>query len=141
MPQQPMGGTVVRISYEATNAQNVVTTGSVELPVLVYHRNFTADAGYHYVLLFHRDSLGQPTQRPFRTAMAAASGGKYVYTFTKVPAGRYEITAGSDINGNNFIGDLPDAKGDYPILGRKSEIVVGGSHVRGLDFTTGYYLY
>ena len=51
------------------------------------------------------------------------------------------IIAGSDLNGNDSIIDAPDAKGDYPYLGRPVEINVGGSHIQGLDFTSGYNLY
>jgi serine protease len=67
--------------------------------------------------------------------------GVYRYRINRVPPGRYVIIAGSDLNSNNSINDTPDAKGDYPYLGRPVEIVVGGGYIQGLDFTSGYNLY
>jgi serine protease len=131
----------VSIAYEATNSQNTVTTGTLDLPVIVYSQRFIADAGYHYVLLFKADSLDLAEPQALRGVGVPVSDGVYRYRLNQVPPGRYVISAGSDLNSNDFLGDIPDAKGDYPYLGRPAEIVVGSSHVQGLDFTSGYNLY
>jgi serine protease len=141
LPQQPSVGAIVSIAYEATNSQNTVTTGTLDLPVIVYSQRFIADAGYHYVLLFKADSLDLAEPQALRGVGVPVSDGVYRYRLNQVPPGRYVISAGSDLNSNDFLGDIPDAKGDYPYLGRPAEIVVGSSHVQGLDFTSGYNLY
>ncbi len=141
LPEQPSVGAIVSINYEATNAQNIVTPGTLDLPVIVYSQKFIANAGYHYVLLYRVDSLDQENPPVFRQVGVPIADGVYRYWINQVPPGHYVITAGSDLNNNDSLRDIPDAKGDYPFLGRPAEIVVGGSHIQGLDFTSGYNLY
>ncbi|MGD8939301.1 MAG: S8 family serine peptidase, partial [Gammaproteobacteria bacterium] len=141
LPSQPSVGAIVSFAYEATNAQNIVTTGTLDLPVIVYSQRFVANAGYHYVQLFAADSFDPAQGQVLREIGVAAADGQYRYRINRVPPGRYVIIAGSDLNGNDSIIDAPDAKGDYPYLGRPVEINVGGSHIQGLDFTSGYNLY
>ncbi|WP_455211796.1 S8 family serine peptidase [Kaarinaea lacus] len=140
-PQQPSIGWIVNINYNATNAQNVDTTGTLDLPVMVYAQSFVANASYHYVLLIDMDLLEQDAPYFYREIGVPISNGQYQYRFDQVPDGRYVIVAGSDLNGNEYIRDLPDAKGDYPYLGRPVEILVGNNHIQGLDFVSGYNLY
>jgi serine protease len=141
LPLQPSAGTLVTIDYQATNAQNVVTTGSVDLPVLVYSQSFSADAGYLYIYLTRTDQLDQSDPVALRSVGVAVADGSYRYTLNRVPSGSYVITAGSDLNKNAIAGDLPDAKGAYPFWGRMAVIEVGGNNISGLDFTSGYDLY
>lgn len=130
LPAQATNGTIVSVSYQATDTQGVVTSGSMDLPVLVYSQSFTSDAGYQYIMLYNAETFDQPAPYPLRTVSVPLSSGQYQYSLTQVPAGRYVITSTSDLN-YNFITDRPDAEGS-------TEIEVGGSDMQGLDFTTGY---
>jgi serine protease len=141
LPSQPSAGTLVTFDYQKTDAQNVVTTGSTEIPVLVYTQSFTADTGYLYVQLLPVNTLNEAFPLPLRAVGVQVSSGQYRYSLNRVPSGRYVITAGSDLNNNDYLSDRPDAKGDYPFLGHPSIIDVGGGDIQGLDFTSGYNLY
>jgi len=141
LPVQPSVGAILAVTYQATDAQNNATTGTLELPVMVYTQRFVADAGYHYVLLYDVGAFESAQPKAFRGDQVPLSDGKYFYRFNNVPPGLYVISAGSDLNSNDLLSDIPDAKGDYPYLGRHVEISVGGNSIRGLDFSTGYNSY
>jgi serine protease len=138
LPQQASAGALLTVTYQTTDAQNNVSNGTREIPVIVYSRSFTADAGYQYILLY--DVTAPAGSQAFRTVGVAAAGGRYQYTLDQVPPGTYTITTGSDLNNNDSVSDKADSKGDYPYLGRRAEIAVGSDNIRGLDFSTGYSL-
>jgi hypothetical protein len=108
---------------------------------LAYSQNFSADTGYLYVYLVPAAVLDDPEPFALRGVGVAVADGQYRYSFSRVPSGSYVITTGSDINYNDSVGDLPDAKGAYPFLGRMAVIEVGDNDISGLDFTSGYDLY
>lgn len=135
-PGQPTVGTILMIDYVATDAQQVQTSGTIDLSVIVYQQVFQSDAGYQYVLL----RKAETPDSVFRSVGVPLSNGKYFYSFSGVPAGTYVIMSGADLNNNDSLDDLADAKGEYPFYGRPGEIVVHGSSIQDLDFSTDYNL-
>ena len=92
----------------------------------------SGDAGYHYISLVDSSSGNIVDQ----VALSAISG-SYPFTFNNVPAGTYEIVAGTDNNNDLFICDAGEACGGYTTLDQPTQIMVN-SNVSGLDFVTGY---
>ncbi|MEM8660280.1 MAG: S8 family peptidase [Pseudomonadota bacterium] len=75
-----------------------------------------ADVGVVYVLLFE-----QGADEAFAQASASSNNGSYSFTFNDIPAGQYEIIAGSDTDNDLLICDGGEACGawltfDQPIL-------------------------
>jgi serine protease len=90
------------------------------------------NAGFHYVLLVDSETLEFQAQDnvPF-------SSGGYAYSFTNIPAGTYNIFAGTDSNNNFFIGDSGEAYGAYLTLDQPIPITISGDQ-DGLDFNSNF---
>jgi serine protease len=93
--------------------------------------NAEGDAGVHYVLLLNALS-GEVEQE----AVVSADGGYYRYQFSNVPAGEYQIMAGSDADNDFFICDSGEACGAYPVLDQNPLEIFVGSDLSGLNFST-----
>jgi serine protease len=92
-----------------------------------------ADAGVHYVLLIDADT-GDVVQEQ----QVFAELGAYAYAFTDIPAGRYQILAGSDADNDLFICDPGEACGGWPVLdSQQPEISVTGD-LDNLNFSTSF---
>ena len=120
------------------NATVVVSSdaGSDDIPVRmqVAGTNESADAGLHYVILV--DATGNNVGE---TEVVSASNGVYVYTFTNIPYGQYEIFAGTDLDDDFFLCDAGEACGTYPNLDSPEFVSVNGD-LSGLDFLSGFRL-
>lgn len=92
----------------------------------------SGDAGFHYISLIDSSNGNVVDQ-----VALAASNGTYPFTFSNVPAGTYEIIAGTDNNNDLFICDAGEACGGYTTLDQPTQIMVD-TNISGLDFVTGY---
>ena len=123
-------------TYSATiTVESDVNT--VQLPVLMQVSNSPVepDVGYLYVLLIDPDS-----QFAVREFQATGSSGVYNYEFLDVPAGDYEIIAGTDADNDFVICDPGEACGQYLTLDQPLMLTVVDSDVTGMDFAVGWVL-
>lgn len=138
-----------RISASRAQLADGTHTGSVRFPVegssdfelrasiKVGTSGTDADAGYLYILLLKR-SGGDPTNMEIVAQTAkAASGGKYAFDFSAVPAGDYLIAAGADIDGDGFICGPGEACGIFPSTDFSSPIKLD-KNLGGQDFSVSY---
>lgn len=111
--------------------------GDKAVPVIMQvpdaNTSLTADAGYHYVLL-----VDPKTGKTVDTVAASVANGVYQFTFTGVPAGSYQIMAGTDMNNDGFICDTGEACGAYTTLDLPTTINVDADQ-SGRDFVTGFF--
>ena len=111
--------------------------GNKSLPVIMQvpdaNTSLTADAGYHYVLL-----VDPQTSQTVDTVAAAVSNGVYQFTFKNVPAGSYQIMAGTDMNNDGFICDTGEACGAYTTLDLPATINVAADQ-SNKNFVTGFF--
>ncbi len=111
------------------------SAGDTEVPVRAYKLgpgdSENTDAGPQYVLLINADS-GDINQQ----VTAAVSNGTYSYQFNDVPAGRYQIVSGSDLDSNFQICGRGESCGAWPVRdGHPTSFDVSGD-IPGLDFST-----
>jgi serine protease len=91
----------------------------------------TGDAGLHYVLL-----VNAATGEIERELSLDAEGGEYIYRFTGVPSGSYQIFAGSDADNDFFICDAGEACGAWPVLDGQPAVIQLRQDLNGMDFTS-----
>ena len=89
-------------------------------------------AGFHYALLVDSETfvIKDRDNVPF-------SPGGYAYAFTNIPAGTYQIFAGTDSNNDFFLGDPGEAFGAYLTLDQPVPITISGDR-GGLDFNSNF---
>jgi serine protease len=90
------------------------------------------NAGFHYVLLVDSETfvIKARDNVPFSPA-------GYAYAFTDVPAGTYQIFAGTDSNNDRFLGDPGEAFGAYLTLDQPIPITISDNQ-GGLDFNSNF---
>ncbi len=113
-------------------AESSVNTLTVQVLVSAFDGTSGAGAGVIYVLLY--DPLRDETVAEFATS---GNGANYPFEFTDIPAGRYEILAGTDADNDLNICDAGEACGawltvDQPIL------IDVGNDLGELDFPVEY---
>ncbi len=110
------------------------TVNDIEVPVSmqVVTSIVGGNAGFHYVLLVDSETFAIKDQDkvPF-------SPGGYAYSFTNVPAGTYQIFAGTDSNNDFIIGDPGEAFGAYLTLDQPVPITISTDQ-GGLDFISNF---
>jgi serine protease len=94
--------------------------------------DFAADAGVHYVVL-----VDAADNRSVAATAVRARDGEYAYRITGVPAGRYRLFAGTDLDNDGFICDRAEACGAYRTFDRPEVITVNRS-LQNLDFVSGF---
>ena len=103
-----------------------------ELPEIVDfdpERALEATAGVVFVLALDPvsgDTIAQAT-------VLAPVNGRYPFTLSNLAPGTYELVAGTDMDGDFFLGDPGEAFGGFPTLDQLEEITVNGE-VTGLSF-------
>jgi len=109
--------------------------GSSSLPISVRYENadperaLEATAGVVFVLALDPvsgDTIAQAT-------VLAPVNGRYPFTLPNLAPGTYELVAGTDMDGDFFLGDPGEAFGGFPTLDQLEEITVNGE-VTGLSF-------
>jgi serine protease len=131
-PELAGNGTyTARITFTPTEASPVVVTVALQ----VVSAAGSPDAGFHYVLLMNADTYEIVDQLGVR-----AQNGRYAYTFTDVPRGRYMIFAGSDRDSDGYIDNAGESFGAYGAMEQMS-VVVADQDLGGLDFTTDLKLF
>jgi serine protease len=110
------------------------TVNDIEVPVSmqVVTPIVGGNAGFHYVLLVDAETF----EIKARDNVPFSPGG-YAYSFTKVPAGTYQIFAGTDSNNDIFLGDPGEAFGAYLTLDQPVPITISADQ-GGLDFTSNF---
>ncbi len=102
----------------------------VEVSMSVGTQVRTGKLSQLYVLLFGENGdLIAETKASKTSSMDIVS-----YQFDNVPSGNYYIYAGSDIDNDQFICQLSENCGGYPILSRASKIEVGNQNIDNLNF-------
>jgi len=108
-------------------------TFQVRVAMQVANNPSAGSVGQQYVLLV-RPNSGETVADV--TAQLQADGG-YAFTVRNVPAGTYQLFAGSDSNNDGGICDAGEACGAYPTLGQPATITVDRD-LSGLDFVSGF---
>ncbi|CDH44824.1 S8 family serine peptidase [Candidatus Contendibacter odensensis] len=120
--------------YSATITFGSNANGVQVRVIMQIANNLSAGAvGQQYVLLVNPttgDTIADVT------AVRQANG-SYTYTLSDVPAGSYEIFAGSDSNNNQFICDIGESCGAYITTDAPVMIEVNQNR-SGLDFVSGF---
>jgi serine protease len=112
------------------------SANTVQVKVIMQVATLSAGAvGQQYVLLTDPDTLETVVSA---TATQQADG-SYAYTLRDVPAGTYEIFAGSDSNNNRQICDTGESCGAYLTTDEPIRIEINEDR-SGLDFVSGYTL-
>ncbi len=110
------------------------TVNDIEVPVSmqVVTPIVGGNAGFHYMLLVDSETFAIKAQdnAPF-------SPGGYAYSFTNVPAGTYQIFAGTDSNNDFFLGDPGEAFGAYLTLDQPVALTISDDQ-GGLDFNSNF---
>ena len=109
--------------------------GSSSLPISARYekedpeRALEATAGVVFVLALDPvsgDTIAQAT-------VLAPINGRYPFTLPNLAPGTYELVAGTDMDGDFFLGDPGEAFGGFPTLDQLEEITVNGE-ITGLSF-------
>lgn len=94
-----------------------------------------ADVGAVYILLY--DPLIDET---VAEVAAVAENGRYRFRFEDIPAGEYELVAGSDADNDLFICDAGEACGAWLTLDQPIRLVLDADR-EGLDFPVEYQVF
>jgi len=113
-------------------AQSSVNTVNISVIVSVSTTGASSDVGYIYVLLIDSD-----TGTLIDEISPPAANGTYSFTFSNVPAGTYEIIAGSDFDNDFFICDSGEACGIYLTIDQPTQLDVSVDE-SNLDFPINY---
>ncbi len=112
--------------------QSDVNTVNVSVVITVGAAGTGGDVGYIYVLLIDSD-----TGDVVDEVAPLPVGGSYSYAFSDVPAGTYEVLAGTDSDNDFFICDPGEACGVYLTIGQPIQLDVNGDQ-SNLNFPIGY---
>jgi len=91
----------------------------------------TGDAGLQYVLL-----LNVKTNEIQAEAIVYSEAGQYQYEFGQVPAGSYQIYAGSDADNDFVICDAGEACGAWPVLDNQPAVIELRQDLDNMNFST-----
>jgi len=114
------------------NAQSSVNNLAVRVLVSQGNGDVGTDVGVIYILLY--DPLHDETVAQFATG---SNGTDYPYRFTGIPAGEYEIVAGTDADNDLFICDAGEACGAWLTIDQPIRIQLD-KDVAELDFPVEY---
>jgi serine protease len=108
---------------------------TVQVPVImqIAQNLATGDVGPQYVLLVEPATL----QTKGQAVAVRLDDGRYSYRFENIPAGTYQIFAGSDLNNDGFICDSGESCGAYLTLDKPIQVQVNGNR-SDLDFASGF---
>lgn len=131
-------GSLTEGSYNAsaTFTPTDPTTNAVAISVTlqVPGANPLADAGLFYVIAVREDGSSQGA-----AAVVAASNGEYSWALNDLPAGSYQIVAGSDMDDDNFLCDAGESCGAFRTLDATERILVdpvATPEITGIDFVS-----
>lgn len=116
-----------KITFNLSTGDHVI----VQVGISVGSQNNKGELGEIYVLLFREN--GDLLENDVLTQ--TNSDGTLSYQFNNVPSGNYYIYAGSDIDNDQFICQLSENCGGYPILNSTSLIKVTDKNIDNLNFT------
>ncbi|MCB1776135.1 MAG: S8 family serine peptidase [Candidatus Competibacteraceae bacterium] len=111
-----------------------VNTAEIKVIMQVASNLSVGTIGQQYVVL-----VNARTKQSVSTMAIRQPDGRYVYTLRGIPAGTYQIFAGSDLNNDFYICDAGESCGAYLTLDDPITIRVRRNR-RNLDFVSGYTL-
>jgi serine protease len=126
-------GLVQGVYKAAITFQSLNANSTVQIPVFMQVADLSArNLGLLYVIL-----VDSNTRNTVNNVTVTSQNGAYSYSFSGVPAGTYEILAGTDLNNDGTICDPGEACGAYLTLDNPTDIQVNGDQ-NGLDFGAGF---
>ena len=108
-------------------------TLDVQVSMIVGSVSTEGDIGTQFVLLLE-SSTGELIDQ---STPSKNIDGEYIYIFSEVTAGSYQILSGSDIDNDLLICQLGESCGGYPVLNKLSNVLVTDANIPGLDFVSG----
>ncbi|GAA3946924.1 S8 family serine peptidase [Allohahella marinimesophila] len=123
----------VKVIYTSSIVGGMPVARTLTIPVAldIPNTNIASDAGAHYVLLVEVDT-GEDYQ-----FIANVSNGFYDFAFSEIPAGNYQVYAGSDMDNDGFICDTGEACAAFP-LRNLPDIIRLATDRNDIDFQTGF---
>ncbi len=120
-------------TYTANITFNLSTGNTLEIAVSMVVGNISdfGNIGSAYILLIN--SANNSLQEIETTV--DIGNGVYTYSFTNVPAGRYTVAGGSDIDNDLLLCQLGENCGGYPLFSALENIIISNDDVTGIDFT------
>ena len=127
-------GNLAAGTYTATITV-VSSANTINIPVIwqVGDSALSGNAGHHYILLYDATSGTLVEQ-----VDVSPLNGIYRFQFNDIPAGNYEIFAGSDFDNDGFICDVGEACGAYLTLARPTTVQITSANLNQLNFSTSY---
>jgi len=125
---------VYAANITVTATDPAVKSAAVPVRLQVFSPVSGGNVGVIYVLLVDPDTLETVDQV---NVLFDAGTAQYRYTFTDVPAGTYQIYAGTNTDNNGFIGDPGEALGAYRTVDQPTSVEVPGTNTE-LDFAVGF---
>ena len=122
-------------SYTGTiTVRNSGTSNALQLAVSTEVRAVAigSNAGLHYVLI-----VNPTNQTTVRSMQVTANNAQYLFSIADVPAGSYQIVAGSDSNNDGFICDSGEACGVYRDVDSPETVILSAPRT-DLNFTSGF---
>ena len=123
------------LSFGSFASRLEASLGSTTLAISVRYENpdperaLEATAGVVFVLALDPISGGTVAQ----ATVFAPINGRYPFTISNLTPGSYEIVAGTDMDGDFFLGDPGEAFGGFPTLDQLEEITVNDD-LTGISF-------
>ena len=118
----------ITVDADAPSVNDIEVPVSIQVVTPIVGGN----AGFHYVLLVDSETFVIKAR-----ANVPFGPGGYAYAFTNVPAGTYQIFAGTDSNNDLFLGDPGEAFGAYLTLDQPVPINISDDQ-GGLDFISNF---
>lgn len=120
--------------YLGTITFHFDTAASLEVPVSMTTGQVESVGNLAKIYVMLYDPLTDSI--PVQTLGVMHSDGKTIYTLSDVPAGRYILYAGTDIDNDGFTCQRGEGCGAYPSLAEPVTIDINGENISGKDFTT-----
>ena len=106
----------------------------VTVALQVTAATLTPEAGLQYVVLLRPDTRASAGPQVAVQVRGTSTG----YRIGEVPAGKYLVVAGTDMNNDGAVCDDGEACGAYPVEPEPTVIDVGSAALGGIDFTTAF---
>jgi serine protease len=128
LPEQ--GAFAGRIEIDADTVATSVAVRVIQAPP-----DSLADAGLTFLIFVDPDA---PPDATFQATALTARDGVYRFRRTDLPAGDYEIYAGSDFDNDNVICEPGESCGIFPTLDDPATVTLETTDLDDLDFVISY---
>lgn len=114
---------------------STANSGTVRVFMAVGNNGIEADVGSVYVLLY--DAI---TEETIAQVSSTAESGRYSFRFSNIPAGNYQLIAGSDADNDQFICDAGEACGAWLTLDQPITFTIDSDR-SDLEFPVEYQVF